>query len=609
MVRKINTLLNKKTWRGDELGKLLMSSLIHDVKQVRENKEPTPLFSQSDFEALERSLKTSTDYTAYGIYTDLYASIIDNYNRSQSQYQQFLQGYHRLLHYFTDVQNAENAELSLINQPYIFTEKQYNDLKEIEQKKLDNIKISYIELFFNILEHAINNGENSDKELLEAIAKYEDIPETNKDNIQAYFDIVKPSYSILPNGKRSDKLTPEEWQEEEEKQILDKFKLTINGKPATKEKTLKEYSYNQKIEKASIVFNGVEGIRNKVKEKTGQALDLSDKDIKEAIYSYEHFDRLDTHINPAEQAILDILEYPPVKKQKLYDIEELEITKLDTLEAFIDETNSLKPAKESIEVLQVIKEHYSDLYKLIKDYIEEALPETKKLTKKQLNTPIFTWKELSEVIPLYKRYTTVDYNGIIEAYKETTENWKTYRKGIAIIKDYRPDQVDDKGYYIEPKSPLLYTSTLENIIKDNDTLEAIEDLSTYLIEPSITYLYAFNTLLDILQNVYQIEDLDILKADIDYIKRRTEAYNSSIHFFYMTVRGNGEEEKENKRAIIKTIFTEIKAEEYKPTKKAIDKVTKEIDSLGLSPKAKKQYRYLDKFINALTVDTKGATND
>lgn len=608
MAKKINTLLNKKTWRGDELGRLLMASLVNDVKQVKENKEPTPLFSQSDFEALEQSLKTSTDYTAYGIYTDLYASIIDNYNRSQSQFQQFFQGDHRLLHYFDDVQKAENAELRLINQPYIFTEKQYNDLKEIEQSKLNNIKISYIKLFFNILEDAINNPETSDKKLLDVIAKYKDTPETNKDNIQLYFDIYKPSYSILPNGKRSDKLTPEEWQEEEEKQILDKFKLTINGKPASKEETLKEYSYNQRIEKASIVFNGVDGIRNKVKEKTGKDLDLSDKDIKEALYNYELFNHLNAHIYPAEQAILDILEYPPVKKQKLYDIEELEITKLDTLEVFIGKIDDYNP-KEEIKVLQAVEEHYSDLYKIIKDYIEEVLPETKKLTKKQLNTLSFTWKELSEVIPLYKRYTTVDYNGIIEAYKESTKEWAKHRKGIAIIKDYTPDQVDDKGYYIEPKSPLIYTSTLENIIKDNDTLENIKDLLTHLIEPAITYLYAFNTLLDILQNVYKIEDLDILKADTGYIERHTEAYNSYIHFFYMYIRGNSKEEKENKRAIIKTIFSEIKAEEYKPTKEAIDKVTKEIDALGLSPKAKKQYRYLDKFINALTAGTKGAIHD
>lgn len=607
MVRKINTLLNKKTWRGDELGKLLMSSLIHDVKQVRENKEPTPLFSQSDFEALEQSLKTSTDYTAYGIYTDLYASIIDNYNRSQSQFQQFLQSYHRLVHYFSGVQKAENAELRLINQPYIFTEKQYNDLKEIEQSTLNNIKISYIKLFFNILEDAINNPETSDKKLVDAIAKYKDIPETNKANIQLYFDIYKPSYSILPNGKRSDKLTPEEWQEEEEKQILDKFKLIINGKPASKEKTLKEYRYNQRIEQASIVFNGVNGIRNKVKEKTGKDLDISDKDIEKAINSYELFNRLYAHIYPAEQAILDILEYPPVKTQKLYDIEELEITKLDTLEAFISNVNY--NLKESIKALQAVEENYSDLYKIIKDYIEEVLPETKKITKKQLDTPIFTWKELSEVIPLYKRYTTVDYNGIIDTYKKSTKEWTKHRKGIAIIKDYTPDQVDDKGYYIEPKSPLIYASTLENIIKDNDTLENIKDLLTYLIEPTITYLYAFNTLLDIFQNVYKIEDLDILKADTDHIERCTEAYNSSIYFFYMTIKGNSKEEKENKRAIIKSVFSEIKPEEYKPTKEAIDKVTKEIDALGLSPKAKKQYRYLDKFINALTAGTKGAIHD
>lgn len=603
MARKIDTLLNKKKWKGDELGKILMSSVIHDIKQVKEGKEPKPLFNQADFEALEGSLNTNTDYMAYGIYTDIYSSIIDSYNRGQAQYQQFLQSFHRLLHYLTQLENADKAELSLSNQPYIVTEKQYNDLLEMAQSKKDNYKESYTSLFFSLLSGAIDLKEYSPKELVDAVAEYENIPATDNKLIERYFDIYNTGYYILENGKRSDELTQSEWQEEKDNQILEHFSLIINGQPASKEETLKTFKMDKTRTKAELFFKGVEGVRKDYKAKTGQDLEESDEEIQNALDYFTFFDEVDETHPRINHIIEDMLDYQKIEEHRLYkDIDDFKanITMLNTLEALIAtaEEGSEK------EALKEVKKQYPKLYTLINKYIEEALPAVKNLKANQLYTDKFTWKELSEVIPLYRHYRSVQIHDIEEAFRETTTITET-RRGIAIIKDPHPNQIDDKGYYIQPKSPLYYTTTLETIIKDIDTVEEIEGLIYRLINPAIAYLYAFNSLIDILQNVYEISDLDTLKTDLTTIESRVKAYNSMLHLFYVSVRGSNDT-KAVKREILKNLFQEINIEELKPSEEAFKKVQAEIDELGLTEKAKKRFRYLDPFINALLIDTKGA---
>ena len=52
----IKTILNKKTWRGDEVGKALIASLINDI--VNAGKDWKPLFPQSEYNRMVDSLQT-----------------------------------------------------------------------------------------------------------------------------------------------------------------------------------------------------------------------------------------------------------------------------------------------------------------------------------------------------------------------------------------------------------------------------------------------------------------------------------------------------------------------------------------------------------------------
>jgi len=92
---QIKSLLSKKGWTGEEVGKLLIASMLNDIKQQGQG-ENTPLFSQADFEKMESSLNSDFDYLSYGVYRELYSSIIDSFNRGQGLCQQFYNGFSRL---------------------------------------------------------------------------------------------------------------------------------------------------------------------------------------------------------------------------------------------------------------------------------------------------------------------------------------------------------------------------------------------------------------------------------------------------------------------------------------------------------------------------------
>jgi hypothetical protein len=54
MARDIKSLLSKKGWTGEEVGKAVIASLINDAEQG--SKPHNPLFSQADLERMEDSL-------------------------------------------------------------------------------------------------------------------------------------------------------------------------------------------------------------------------------------------------------------------------------------------------------------------------------------------------------------------------------------------------------------------------------------------------------------------------------------------------------------------------------------------------------------------------
>ena len=107
MANSIKSLLSKKGWTGKEVGKALIASLLNDIRY--QGQEHELLFTQADFDKMESSLSTDRDYLAYGVYRDIYSSIVDTYNRGQRLYQQLYNGYYRYVMHLQGAMKADNA--------------------------------------------------------------------------------------------------------------------------------------------------------------------------------------------------------------------------------------------------------------------------------------------------------------------------------------------------------------------------------------------------------------------------------------------------------------------------------------------------------------------
>ena len=166
--------------------------------------------------------------------------------------------------------------------------------------------------------------------------------------------------------------------------------------------------------------------------------------------------------------------------------------------------------------------------------------------------------------------------------------------------------MDEQGDYIEQKSPLLFFQSLYTLEGDGDKIAELQGYIDTLINPALGYLYAFNTLMEIIGKVYDLPELaEVACFDTSLFESKMSGFNGMLYIFYHNVYGN-EAEKQHKRAIIKEAFRPLETETLKPSQEAIEEITAELTKLGLSSDARKKLKYLDAFIDRLMNSREGA---
>lgn len=596
MAKNIDSLLKKKGWTGKEVGQLLIASMLNDIKQQGQA-EKIPLFSQSDFEKMESSLNSDFDYLSYGVYRDLYSSIIDSFNRGQGLYQQFYNGFSRLFSELSEVQNADNAQSSIDNTPLIMTESQYKRLKAEAVQTLSGYQDSFYGLMFHCLSDFLVAEENYTKEeapaVWEALEATKKIPATGNRFLPLYNETYGEGYYSLPDGRRSDQMTSEEWQDTLQEEFLKAHRLTINGEPATAEETIQRYNQIRLIKSYELFFKGATTIRELVLERTGKELDITDKEIEKALS-----DTIDyvgeARFNPNSKQIVEALDYSTPTEWHTYEEPPEGLTLYDLLELYVEEFRGAFEADEK-ETLKHLKKDAPALYDALKAYIESKVPQVRGLKANQLHKDIISWGELVKTGLIgYSELLQPDDREIVDIAtrdEDTTENkskrLRTIRKGIAIIQNPREWQVDENGDYIEPKSPLAFFRSLYTLEEDGNKIAVLHGYIDDLIYPALGYLYAFNALMEIIGKVYDLPELaEVARYDTTLFESKMSGYNGMLYLFYHNVYGN-EAEKEHKRAIIKEAFLPLEADTLKPSQEAIDEITAELTKLGLSSDARK----------------------
>lgn len=612
---QLNRLLKKKGWTGKEVGQLLFSSLFNDVKnQGKEVKDP-PLFSQADFEKIESSLETERDYTIYGVYRDLYSSIIDSFNRGQGLYQQFYNGYYRLLLELREVQHTEDAQKSIDKIPLIMTESQYKRLKEEAIATLSGYKESFSSLLFHCLDQFLNAEEEYTK--AEAPAIWEAIEATKKKPakgnrfLSVYNSTYGEGYYSLPDGRRSDQMTSEEWQGALYEEFLKRHKLTKNGEKATPEETVSFYNQKRLLESYELFFKGGETLRERLEE-TGIHTDKTDEELEEALNHVIDFVGKN-NITHTEKQIAELLEDSTPTTWHTYEESPEGLTLYDLLDLYTEEERGGLDT-EPKEAIKHLKKDAPDLYNALKAYIEEKVPQAKGLKANQLQKDIISWGELATLGAIgYSDLIQPDDRQIIDIAtqnEDTTENQskrlRTMFSGIATLTSPSSSQVDEKGDYIEPKDPLLSFNTIYSLEGNTALVSELYGYIDALIYPAMRYLYSFNALMEIMGDIYDLPELvEVVTLDISLFEGKMEAYNNILYMLYHDIYGN-EEEKQHKREILKYAFRTLETDTLKPTEQAKEDIREELKKLGYSSEARKKLKYLDAILDHLMYTREGA---
>lgn len=580
MARDIQTLLAKKGWTGEEVGKALIASLLNDIKY--QGQEHNQLFSQADFDKMESSLNTNRDYLAYGVYSDIYRTIVDAYNRGQGLYQQFYNGYYQYLIHLKDAMRADKALEEVENYPLIMTRTQYEKHRQEAQDRLRSLPESFYSLIFSILSSCISYAGDGKKELipaniLKALETTKKEKATNKRILSNYNQDMGEGYYTLPDGRRSDELTEEEW-------------------------TTALFKANTKDKGYELFFKGADAIREEYKRITGQDFpEATDEEVTQA-FAFA----LEQRSNPANDIencaeIVFTGEKSPLEWHYYTDTPEL--SKYDILDQLLGRYSGAYegdiPEKDQ---LKEFKTDYPALYEALEAYIKENVPTAKSLKPAQYYKNFISWGELADLNILGFDFVTTDTDIIdllvdMKALKFADRKRALFR-GIAVIQEERSYLLDEQGNYKERSNPIDKLESLDALDREPNAKEKLEKLQENLFKPALQYLYCYNSLIDIIGAVYDISGIEVAKFDTSMFESQLKNFNSLLYYFHANVYGDAEE-KTRKRAIIKDLFSPVYAEELKPTEEAITAVKAELSKLGISSNARKTLKDFDTLIAKL----------
>ena len=604
MANSIKSLLSKKGWTGEEVGKALIASLLNDIRY--QGQEHELLFTQADFDKMESSLSTDRDYLAYGVYRDIYSSIVDTYNRGQGLYQQFYNGYYRYVMHLQGAMKADNALKQAEYYPLIMTEEQYRkaERETVEEKK--RFGESFYSLVFTLLEYflnALDNGEKVPADIAKAIEATKKEPAKGHALYSSYNELMGEGYYTLPDGTRSDQMTSEEWQEALKKLYLSSHKLTINGRPATAEETIQHYNGNRLLKGWELFFRGADAIKEAYRERTGKELpEAGDQEILDELELV--LDGIGkAPYNPLRSSLYELYTEETPTEWHYYTEAPEGLTAYDLLDLIIDESGSYADLAEQKAKLKAFKTEYKDLYTALEAYIKENVPRAGELKPTQLYKDFIGWGELAEhKIGGFESLLATNTREIIEYLGRQglkfADRKRAMFRGIAIIQQPESYQLTESGDYKEATNPLSGLDSIDNIAEDNQKRIEIEELQHHLFIPALSYLYAYNALIELIGAVYDIDGIEVAKVDTSYFESQLEGFNGLLYNFYYTVDGD-KEEKARKRELIKEVFSPVYAEDYKPTAEAIATVKEELSKLGISSTARKKLKDFESLIAEL----------
>lgn len=541
----INKLLSQSTWKGKEVGKAVLLTLIELNKTQAETK---PLFSKEDIRKMVKGLANEHERDIYNRYVDLNNAIIGMSMLTEGYLQQAYHGYFKHLLTLMDLHHAQDSQRITEAYPVIMTEKQYQDHYARAQKETRERKASFKDIIFDLLSQYTEEKAKPPKPIKDALEALKKEPITSDLILSRINEVYGLGYQQFPDGRRSDQITEEERMKAVEEIYLAKHKITIDGRPATFEETMRE------VGEQRLILNW------KRAYEAESPVNMEDLDLEER----EELSGITWHT----------YETPPEG-----------LTKWDIIAGDWDMTELYAGA---------YREHagHEDEYfrEFIKDFprlfttLKEELSRYKGLAKIAETKPAnylkeaITYGELADAgIWYYQDITTPSHWDVVKRAGQPG-----YRKlnGIAILKEDTYSKsvthIDENGYFIDPYKNHL----LEKITAIENKEALIRTRDTLLME-GLRLVLAYNTIMDIFAEVYATPELAHLKKDESHLKSILGAFNNITMSLYASIKGSDEEQREQ-RTRLKKIYPTIDLEALRPTEETISKVKAKIADKGVT---------------------------
>lgn len=551
----IDKLLKQKGWTGSDLGRLQIVTTLKAFQKVLDGEEsPDTVVDRSHIREMLKTLDP-VEIAVYKGYIGIHEWFRVTYPAASATEQ----AAHLNLSYFVNlitVANISEEVYQYISElPAIMTQKQYEDLVARRKHEImhpDGEPIGFN--LFNLLEQAIHyevrQTENNPrkKTLLKPLKKKLENELVTDQHILSRYNKVSgyEGYYTLPDGRRSDQMTHEEWSA-----ALEEY----YQKPTPEER--EEYLEKRYLINNDLIYSGMNEI-----EADKKAEEIASEGMPKAPTEWHEYEA-----PPADLNKWEILEYYALGEWycsldgECYEGMSYEESLLSDIKAF--------------------KEEYPELVEIILKDMERYIKGVSTVPIEEWINTIYEWEDLYSMNFYDFRE---DYIGDTEIFDG---NYRALFNGIAIIKPSSLNvsrRIDkETGYYQPPEIRHLQSQYgLEAYFTEcedyAENVEALETTRSQLLE-SLYFMNGWNTALDLIAQAFDLEEIKVGKLRTENIKARIEAYNALVKSLYRSIKGMDYPDKDlqkKKLEVLKDILCPISLDKIKIPKKQIEKAKEDM---------------------------------
>lgn len=563
----IKRLLNKKGWTGKELGILELTNMATLFRQrISGNQTPTPLVTKGQFQKMLSSITDSTQGRIYNGYISIHEWLALFYNIALTNEQQAQLRFKSLSSYIIEASIAEDTYSYIESLPVIMTEKQYNEaveegrrqwLKEEDGTPRGDSILALIFRAFEYYAEKLEKEPTKANPLKPIRKKY--LSQTVKSPfiLSRFNEATENGYYVLEDGRRSDQMTDEEWEEAvttpKMGQALKEMHEAELIQPGFMGITAEEIATQRLIDRANIIYNGgTNWDADKAQEK---------KDYEAGLAMPAKFVLYDEP--PADLTKWDFLS----DSCAVYEVYSSSLGGMaETPDEYIAEAEDfIAEFKELVELL--LKDIDSKFFK--------GEPGLSALPVEKWETTVFDWEQLYEK-DFYGFRAETDRTDII-----WDGNWRAQTNGIAILKptSFSEKRLDENGYYVPPQiRKTLNEHSLESFFSDADgyadRADEIEEGREALLD-SYYFIMGYNTAIDMIASFYEVPELSAFKLNLEGITTKIDALNSLVPMLYMRIKDTQYEDqelKERKLQVLKDFFPPLDYKSLTIPQENIDRV-------------------------------------